>query len=87
MSEFILSSRDVIFLLWKDSKKVTCPAGNFACRTGMCIPHSWVCDGFADCYDGKDENGCTNGTLVCRYYRGSGYYRPTIEIVWNFDWW
>lgn len=31
----------------------------FKCRTGTCIPISWVCDGSIDCRGGVDEKNCS----------------------------
>jgi len=36
----------------------TCKAGQFRCKTGLCIPGSWICDGTEDCSSGFDEENC-----------------------------
>ncbi|XP_025841477.1 CD320 antigen isoform X2 [Vulpes vulpes] len=41
-----------------------CPAGELRClRGGACIPHTWLCDGHADCPGSSDELGCGTETL------------------------
>lgn len=40
------------------------PSDGYACSNGTKIPKSSQCDGFADCEDGADENGC--GTYRCK---------------------
>jgi len=42
---------------------MSCPPNTFHCEGQSCIPRNWVCDGMADCSDGKDELHC-NTTSV-----------------------
>jgi len=37
------------------STRNPCTEGHFACRSGSCIPHHWLCDGVSDCLLGEDE--------------------------------
>ena len=39
---------------------------DFACGNHQFIPRDWMCDGSADCYNGKDELNCTDSSqIVC----------------------
>ncbi|KAM4627312.1 membrane frizzled-related protein [Polymixia lowei] len=40
----------------------TCGPSQFTCSTGQCLHREWLCDGWNDCSDGADEEGCDNST-------------------------
>ncbi|XP_029923035.1 membrane frizzled-related protein [Myripristis murdjan] len=40
----------------------TCGPNHFICSTGECLHQQWLCDGWNDCSDGADEQGCDNST-------------------------
>ncbi|UYV71548.1 SORL1, partial [Cordylochernes scorpioides] len=44
------------------SEEPVCNVGYFACKSGGCMPNSWICDLEMDCIDGSDEQNCPNVT-------------------------
>uniref|UniRef100_W5MGE8 Sortilin-related receptor n=1 Tax=Lepisosteus oculatus TaxID=7918 RepID=W5MGE8_LEPOC len=42
----------------------SCPPNRFRCTSGACIVDSWVCDRYADCPDGSDEEDCPAGQTL-----------------------
>ncbi|KAG7270532.1 hypothetical protein CRUP_026424 [Coryphaenoides rupestris] len=42
---------------------MTCGPRQFACSSGECLHPEWLCDGWSDCSDGADEQGCGNATF------------------------
>jgi hypothetical protein len=46
-----------------------CPSKNFSsCGDKRCIPIRYVCDGFTDCPNNKDESEEVCGKLFFKYY-------------------
>ncbi|KAG8569528.1 hypothetical protein GDO81_014448 [Engystomops pustulosus] len=35
-----------------------CGSTELRCDSGRCVPLQWACDGWLDCHDGQDEQGC-----------------------------
>lgn len=48
-----------------------CQPHEFRCDTGVCISRRYVCDGFADCGRGEDEENCPANRASC----GSNEFR------------
>ncbi|MFT7803512.1 membrane frizzled-related protein isoform X1 [Arapaima gigas] len=40
----------------------TCSTAQFTCGSGECVNHELLCDGWSDCSDSADEQGCANTT-------------------------
>lgn len=55
-------NRSLIFcFLFKTTLVHKCPTQSFQCKSGLCIPSNWICDGKKDCLDGEDEiAGCSS---------------------------
>ncbi|XP_069038470.1 sortilin-related receptor [Lepisosteus oculatus] len=50
----------------------SCPPNRFRCTSGACIVDSWVCDRYADCPDGSDEEDCPAGGTSTTPLRPAG---------------
>ena len=53
-----------------------CPANEYVCSSGKCIPRNWLCDKETDCPSGEDELNCTNVTPTCQSSLGVGKSLP-----------
>ncbi|XP_033629412.1 low-density lipoprotein receptor-related protein 2-like isoform X2 [Asterias rubens] len=40
------------------AQQTGCPTGHFQCTSGQCISASGTCNGYPNCQDGSDEEGC-----------------------------
>ncbi|XP_038047205.1 low-density lipoprotein receptor-related protein 2-like isoform X2 [Patiria miniata] len=61
-----------------------CPAGHFQCDSGQCISRAWKCDGYINCDDGTDEQGCDYGTCPPHQYQCPSSNR-CIPLTWLCD--
>ena len=67
-------------------------SNDFECDNGICIPNSFVCDGFNSCGDNSDEEGCCKliysilaglpqcGHQGCRKSPPAGYFDFRVPI-------
>jgi Low-density lipoprotein receptor domain class A len=46
-------------------ERVTCSAGEFTCNDGSCVDVRRQCDGYPDCRDQSDEQGCGGFNILC----------------------
>lgn len=44
-----------------------CHGKSFFCKSGVCIPNKYKCNGEVDCITGEDENGCQGNLKLCGY--------------------
>ena len=67
-----------------------CDAGHeFTCKSALCVPLSWQCDGDNDCIDGSDEENCDARTNVhnhvCRNEFMCNTSHECIHPAWVCD--
>ncbi|XP_059147553.1 sortilin-related receptor-like isoform X2 [Physella acuta] len=53
----------------------------FRCANGYCIPKRFLCDDINDCFDGSDENYCSNRKIQTTHPR-----KQTVKVkpAWMF---
>ena len=44
-----------------------CRGEGFLCKSGVCIPKQYKCNGELDCITGEDEVGCEGNLKFCGY--------------------
>lgn len=76
-----------------------CSGSEYQCRSGQCIPKSFLCDTHVDCFDGSDEVGCIKPTVAqppppSVYLRPGDTFNitcravgvPTPLVLWRLNW-
>ncbi|XP_072165897.1 uncharacterized protein [Diadema setosum] len=64
----------------------TCPAGDFTCFDGTCLPGIFECDGLTDCSpQGEDEHKCFASGGGCRSHQFTCNNGQCIHSDWRCD--
>lgn len=62
----------------------SCSATEFKCSSGQCVAATMLCDGHPDCWDGSDEESCTN-MPVCPTKLRCPHSKECLLEEWRCD--
>ncbi|XP_059475497.1 low-density lipoprotein receptor-related protein 1 isoform X2 [Neocloeon triangulifer] len=65
----------------EDCPKFTCLPGQFQCDENVCHHPSQICNGQADCNDGKDELDCDRYTCLPSYFKCPTHENETAKCI------